>query len=59
VATFSSKDVPGEIIDLLVISAAALKESPALGAALTDAWYNAMKHVGAPRRLLVDERRFT
>jgi NitT/TauT family transport system substrate-binding protein len=42
---FSSKDVPGEIVDLLVVSTGALKESPALGAALTDAWYDAMKHI--------------
>jgi NitT/TauT family transport system substrate-binding protein len=46
---FSSKDVPGEIIDLLVVSAGALKESPALGAALTAAWYDAMKHIVDPK----------
>jgi NitT/TauT family transport system substrate-binding protein len=46
---FSSKDVPGEIIDLLVVSASALKESPALGAALTNAWYDAMKHITDPK----------
>ena len=42
---FSSKDIPGEIIDFLVVSGAALKENPKLGTALTEAWYDAMKHI--------------
>ena len=46
---FSSKDVPGEIIDFLVVSAAALKENPKLGTALTEAWYDAMKHITDPK----------
>jgi NitT/TauT family transport system substrate-binding protein len=46
---FSSKDAPGEIIDLLVVSASALKESPALGTALTEAWYDAMKYITDPK----------
>lgn len=39
---FSSKDIPGEIIDFLVVSGAALKENPKLAKALVDAWYDAM-----------------
>jgi len=39
---YSSKDIPNEIIDFLIVSAAALEESPALGQALTDAWFDAM-----------------
>ncbi|MBI4701845.1 MAG: ABC transporter substrate-binding protein [Deltaproteobacteria bacterium] len=40
---FSSRDIPGEIIDFLVVSDAALREEPKLGKALTEAWYDAMK----------------
>jgi NitT/TauT family transport system substrate-binding protein len=40
---FSSKDIPGEIIDFLVLNGAAVKESPKLGKALVEAWYDAMK----------------
>ena len=42
---FSSKDIPGEIIDLLVVSGAALKEQPKLGTTLVEAWYDAMKYI--------------
>jgi NitT/TauT family transport system substrate-binding protein len=45
---FSSKDIPGEVIDFLVVSGDALKETPKLGAALSDAWYDAMKHITEP-----------
>lgn len=40
---FSSKDIPGEIIDFLVVNGDALNESPKLGNALVEAWYDAMK----------------
>ena len=39
---FSSKDIPGEIIDFLVVSGTALKENPNLGKALVAAWYDTM-----------------
>ena len=42
---FSSKNIPGEIIDFLVVSGDALKEAPQLGTALTEAWYDAMKAI--------------
>jgi NitT/TauT family transport system substrate-binding protein len=45
---FSSKDIPGEIIDFLVVSGAALKETPKLGTTLTEAWYDAMKYISDP-----------
>jgi NitT/TauT family transport system substrate-binding protein len=45
---FSSKQIPGEIIDLLVVSGSALKESPKLGNALVEAWYDAMKMINDP-----------
>jgi len=42
---FSSKNIPGEIIDFLVLSGSALKESPELGSALVEAWYDAAKAI--------------
>ena len=45
---FSSKDIPGEIIDVLVVNNNALKESPALAWVLTEAWYDAMKAIDDP-----------
>jgi NitT/TauT family transport system substrate-binding protein len=42
---FSSKDIPGEIIDFLVVNGDALKESPKLGTALVSAWYDAMQFI--------------
>jgi NitT/TauT family transport system substrate-binding protein len=45
---FSSKEIPGEIIDLLVLNNNAIKEQPALGWVLTEAWYDAMKAIEDP-----------
>jgi NitT/TauT family transport system substrate-binding protein len=45
---FSSKDIPGEIIDVLVMNNAALKDKPELGWVLTEAWYDAMKAIEDP-----------
>jgi NitT/TauT family transport system substrate-binding protein len=45
---FSSKQIPGEIIDLLVVNSNALKQSPALGTVLTEAWYDAMRAIEDP-----------
>ena len=42
---FSSKEIPGEIIDFLVVSGDALKQAPKLGNALVDAWYDAMAYI--------------
>ena len=45
---FSSKEIPGEIIDLLVVNHKALQEAPQLGAVLTEAWYDAMRAIEDP-----------
>jgi NitT/TauT family transport system substrate-binding protein len=45
---FSSKEIPGEIIDLLVVNGRALAESPQLAQVLTEAWYDAMRAIEAP-----------
>ncbi len=39
---FDSSNIPGEIIDLLVVNTATLKANPALGKALVGAWYEIM-----------------
>ncbi|MCU1719143.1 putative urea ABC transporter substrate-binding protein [Pseudomonas sp. 5P_3.1_Bac2] len=39
---FDSSQVPGEIIDLLVVNTAKLKANPELGKALTGAWFEVM-----------------
>ncbi len=39
---FDSSQIPGEIIDLLVVNSDTLKQNPKLGKALTGAWYEIM-----------------
>jgi NitT/TauT family transport system substrate-binding protein len=39
---FSSAQIPGEILDLLVVDTATLKANPNLGKALTGIWYETM-----------------
>jgi NitT/TauT family transport system substrate-binding protein len=39
---FDSSKVPGEILDLLVVNSATLKENPNLGKALVGAWFEVM-----------------
>jgi NitT/TauT family transport system substrate-binding protein len=39
---FDSSKVPGEILDLMVVNTATLKDNPALGKALTGAWFEVM-----------------
>ncbi|WP_028022168.1 putative urea ABC transporter substrate-binding protein [Enterovibrio calviensis] len=39
---FDSSKIPGEIIDLLVVNSDTLAQNPALGKALTGAWYEIM-----------------
>ncbi|MDX1453464.1 MAG: putative urea ABC transporter substrate-binding protein [Oleiphilaceae bacterium] len=42
---FDSSQIPGEIIDLLVINTETLKQNPKLGKALVGAWYEIMSHM--------------
>ena len=44
---FDSSQIPGEIIDLLVVNSATLKDNPAFGKALTGAWYEIMATMSA------------
>lgn len=44
---FDSAQIPGEIMDLLVVNTATLKKNPALGKALVGAWYEIMGTINA------------
>jgi len=44
---FDSSQIPGEIMDLLVVNTATLKQNPALGKALVGAWYEIMSTISA------------
>jgi NitT/TauT family transport system substrate-binding protein len=39
---FTSAQIPGEILDLMIVNTKVLKENPAFGKALTGAWYEIM-----------------
>ncbi|ROT97793.1 putative urea ABC transporter substrate-binding protein [Histidinibacterium lentulum] len=44
---FDSSDIPGEIIDLMVVNTEVLEANPAFGMALTGAWYEVMSLMAA------------
>ena len=44
---FSSAQVPGELIDMMVVNTQTLKDNPALGKALTGAWFEMMAKMHA------------
>jgi NitT/TauT family transport system substrate-binding protein len=44
---FDSSQIPGEIIDLMVVNSDTLKDNPAFGKALTGAWYEIMATMSA------------
>ncbi|MBV2132858.1 putative urea ABC transporter substrate-binding protein [Pseudomonas sp. MAP12] len=44
---FDSSQIPGEIIDLMVVNSETLKDNPAFGKALTGAWYEIMATMAA------------
>ncbi|MBN2702311.1 MAG: ABC transporter substrate-binding protein [Methylothermaceae bacterium] len=44
---FDSSNIPGEIIDLLVVNTETLKQNPKLGKALAGAWYEIMATMSA------------
>jgi NitT/TauT family transport system substrate-binding protein len=46
VKVFDSSQIPGEIIDLLVVNSEILKANPAFGKALVGAWYEIMATMG-------------
>lgn len=44
---YDSADIPGEIIDLMVVNTETLADNPAFGKALVGAWYEAMQVMSA------------
>jgi NitT/TauT family transport system substrate-binding protein len=44
---FSSKQVPGELMDMMVVNTKTLKENPAFGKALTGAWFEMLAVMSA------------
>ena len=40
---FNSSQIPGEIMDMMVVNSATLKDNPALGKALTGAWFEVVE----------------
>ncbi|MBX2878759.1 MAG: putative urea ABC transporter substrate-binding protein [Granulosicoccus sp.] len=55
---FDSADIPGEIIDLLVINTETLQENPDLGKALTGAWYEIMETMSGEDDAAIAARSF-
>jgi NitT/TauT family transport system substrate-binding protein len=47
VKVFDSSDIPGEIIDLMVVNTETLADNPAFGKALVGAWYEIMAKMAA------------
>ncbi|GHS84033.1 lipid kinase [Pseudomonas sp. PAGU 2196] len=45
---FDSSNIPGEILDLMVVNTRTLHDNPALGKALTGAWYEVMALMAEP-----------
>ncbi len=44
---YDSSNIPGEIIDIMFVNSETLKDNPALGKALTGAWYEVMAKIAA------------
>ncbi|MBJ7537628.1 putative urea ABC transporter substrate-binding protein [Marinomonas transparens] len=53
---FDSSDIPGEIIDLLIVNTDTLKDNPKLGKALVGAWYEIMGLMSGTDQAAMDAR---
>ena len=53
---FDSSEIPGEIMDLLVVNTETLKDNPKLGKALTGAWYEIMSSMRGDSETAVEAR---
>ncbi len=52
---FDSSDIPGEIIDLMVVNTETLADNPAFGKAVTGAWYEVMGLMAAGDEAVLTE----
>lgn len=48
---YDSSDIPGEIIDLMVVNTKTLAENPKFGKALTGAWYEIMQKMMSDKKI--------
>lgn len=55
---FDSSQIPGEIIDLLVINTETLKSNPKLGKALVGAWYEIMGKMSGSDKVATDAKSY-
>ncbi len=55
---FDSSQIPGEIIDLLVINTDTLKANPKLGKALVGAWYEIMGNMSGADKVATDAKSY-
>ena len=55
---FDSSQIPGEIIDLLVINTETLKSNPKLGKALVGAWYEIMGKMSGSDKVAIDAKSY-
>lgn len=55
---FDSSQIPGEIIDMMMINTKTLKENPELGKALVGAWYETMKIMSASNKKAIEAKTF-
>lgn len=53
---FDSSQIPGEIIDLLVINTETLKKNPKLGKALVGAWYEIMGEMSGKGKVAIEAK---
>ncbi|MFK7861143.1 MAG: putative urea ABC transporter substrate-binding protein [Granulosicoccus sp.] len=55
---FDSADIPGEIIDLLVVNTQTLQDNPDFGKALVGAWYEIMTTMSGDSQAAIEARTF-
>jgi NitT/TauT family transport system substrate-binding protein len=53
---FDSSQIPGEIMDLMIVNTATLQKNPALGKALVGAWYEIMATMSAGDKAATDAK---
>lgn len=53
---FNSSNIPGEIIDLMVVNTKTLKDNPAFGKAMVGAWYEMMELMTSNSKAAIDAK---
>jgi len=55
---FDSSQIPGEVVDLMIVNTETLEANPAFGKALTGAWYEIMEHLSAEDETGIEAREY-